>query len=66
MGKVVYFTTLFPYVMLTALFIRGITLQGALDGIMFYIIPDWEALEKPAVWGDAASQVRHYYFYIQS
>lgn len=65
MGKVVYFTVLFPYVMLTALFIRGVTLKGALDGIMFYIIPDWKALTKPAVWGDAASQVRHYYAYFQ-
>lgn len=60
MGKVVYFTALFPYVMLTALFIRGVTLHGAVDGIKFYLMPDWKALTQPAVWGDAASQVCHY------
>lgn len=61
MGKVVYITALFPYIMLTALFIRGITLKGAADGIMFYIVPDWKVLRNPVVWGDAASQVHHYY-----
>lgn len=67
MGKVVYFTVLFPYVMLTALFIRGVTLNGAIDGIKFYIIPDWNALTRPAVWGDAASQVfKHKMQFIQN
>ncbi|KAI5646570.1 sodium:neurotransmitter symporter family domain-containing protein [Phthorimaea operculella] len=56
-GKVVYFTALFPYVMLTALLIRGVTLEGAIDGIIFYLQPDWEVLLQPKVWGDAASQV---------
>lgn len=59
MGKVVYFTALFPYIMLTALFIRGITLKGAEEGLKFYLLPDWKALTKSTVWGDAASQVLH-------
>lgn len=56
-GKVVYFTALFPYVMLTALLIRGATLDGAGDGVSFYLTPDWNILLDARVWGDAASQI---------
>lgn len=43
--------------MLTALLIRGATLEGAGDGVLFYLQPDWEVLLEARVWGDAASQV---------
>ncbi|VVC86792.1 unnamed protein product, partial [Leptidea sinapis] len=56
-GKIVYFTVLFPYVVLFALLIRGTTLPGAWQGIMYYLLPDWSQLKKPKVWADAATQI---------
>ena len=56
-GKVVYFTALFPYVVLTVLLVRGLTLDGALDGLEFFLKPNMTKLLEPNVWMDAGSQV---------
>lgn len=49
--QVVYFTALFPYVMLAILLVRGLTLPGALQGVIYYLYPDISRL--------ADLQVRH-------
>ncbi|XP_033506845.1 sodium- and chloride-dependent GABA transporter 2-like [Epinephelus lanceolatus] len=56
-GKAVYITATFPYVMMAALLIRGVTLPGAIDGIRFYLSPDPTRLADPQVWMDAGSQI---------
>ncbi|KAJ0004395.1 hypothetical protein NQD34_010609 [Periophthalmus magnuspinnatus] len=56
-GKVVYVTATFPYFVLIVLIIRGATLEGSLQGVAFYLTPDWARLLNAQVWNDAASQI---------
>uniref|UniRef100_H2YRE5 Transporter n=1 Tax=Ciona savignyi TaxID=51511 RepID=H2YRE5_CIOSA len=58
-GKVMYFATLFPYIVLIAFFIRGMTLDGAIDGVKYMFSPDVSVsrLKDADVWREAATQI---------
>ncbi|KAG3266928.1 solute carrier family 6 member 18, transcript variant X3 [Ictidomys tridecemlineatus] len=56
-GKAIYFTALFPYLVLTIFLIRGLTLPGAIEGLMYLFTPDMQILQNPRVWLDAATQI---------
>lgn len=47
--QIVYFTALFPYVVLILLLVHGVTLPGALGGIIYYLKPDWTKLVEAQV-----------------
>ena len=55
--QVVYFTATFPYVILIALLVRGVTLDGAIDGLYYLVLPDWNKLLEIDVWKAAANQM---------
>ncbi|XP_070703483.1 sodium- and chloride-dependent betaine transporter-like [Pempheris klunzingeri] len=56
-GKVVYFTAVFPYVTLAILLVRGLTLPGAWQGVVYYLYPDPSRLADLQVWMEACAQV---------
>lgn len=47
--QVVWFTALFPYVVLVFLLIRGITLPGSAQGVRYYLYPNFSMIAKPEV-----------------
>nr|XP_019558048.3 sodium-dependent nutrient amino acid transporter 1-like [Aedes albopictus] len=55
-GKVSYFLALFPYAVMLFFAIYAFTLEGALDGLLYFIKPDWNQLLNPTVWKEAVSQ----------
>ena len=58
-SKIVWFTGIFPYVMIAILFIRGVTLKGAWNGIVYYLKPDFSKLTLGSVWLDAGTQIMY-------
>uniref|UniRef100_H2YBR9 Transporter n=2 Tax=Ciona savignyi TaxID=51511 RepID=H2YBR9_CIOSA len=55
-GKVVYVTATFPYLILIVLLVGSATLPGAIDGVIYFIKPVWAKLLNVEVWVNAAAQ----------
>ncbi|XP_069048333.1 sodium-dependent neutral amino acid transporter B(0)AT2 isoform X2 [Lepisosteus oculatus] len=56
-GKVMYFSSLFPYVVLICFLVRALLLTGSVDGIRHMFTPKLEIMLEPKVWREAATQV---------
>lgn len=56
-GKVVLVTMPLPVILLVVLLIRGFTLPGAMNGVLFYLKPNFSALLDFEVWSAAMSQI---------
>ncbi|KAM6913561.1 sodium-dependent neutral amino acid transporter B(0)AT2 isoform 2-T2 [Lycodopsis pacificus] len=56
-AKVMYFSSVFPYVVLFIFLIRGLMLDGAMEGIKFMFYPKLEIWGSVQVWRQAATQV---------
>jgi len=56
-GKVVMFTVPLPIILLLIVLVRGITLEGSTEGLIYYLKPNWEMLRNTDVWIAAYGQV---------
>ncbi|XP_076364904.1 LOW QUALITY PROTEIN: sodium-dependent nutrient amino acid transporter 1-like [Tachypleus tridentatus] len=56
LGKVVYVTASYPYLVLISLLIVAVTREGAAEGIIFFFKPKWSRLLDIKVWYKACEQ----------
>lgn len=56
-GKVIGYTVGVPIVLLLILILRAVTLPGAMEGLNYFLKPDFAALLNPRVWIEAYTQV---------
>ncbi|MEG2361173.1 MAG: sodium-dependent transporter [Christensenella sp.] len=59
MAKIVKWIVIIPFVLLIIMCIQAVSMPGAIEGIKYYITPDWSALSTPGVWGAAFGQVAY-------
>ena len=56
-GKFSYFLAIFPYIMLGTLLVKTLSLEGSMDGIIYFFKPQWNKILEPSVWFAAVTQV---------
>ncbi|MHC4153983.1 MAG: sodium-dependent transporter [Planctomycetota bacterium] len=56
-GRIVWLTVPLPWLMLFILAVRGLTLEGSMQGLAYYLDPVWSELAKPNTWRYAFGQV---------
>jgi NSS family neurotransmitter:Na+ symporter len=56
-GRIVWLTVPLPWLMLLILAVRGLTLEGSMQGLAYYLDPVWSELAKPNTWRYAFGQV---------
>ncbi|EEB19003.1 sodium-dependent nutrient amino acid transporter, putative [Pediculus humanus corporis] len=56
-GKIIWFTALFPYAIFLILLFYSVTLTGAIDGLKYFITPDWSKLTTAGAWIDGSTQI---------
>lgn len=57
LSKIVFYTVITPWVILVIMVIRGLTLPGAIEGLKFYLTPNFSMLLDGKVWLAAYGQV---------
>lgn len=56
--KISYVTVILPYILIIVLLIRGVTLEGAGDGLKYFLArTDWVALYNFKTWSAALTQL---------
>ena len=55
--QIIWFTALFPYVILSVLVVRAVTLDGATEGLLYYVTPNFDLLLTSGPWIDGATQI---------
>lgn len=54
-GAVVKWTVPIPFLFLVILFLNSTTLDGAVEGFQYFLVPDWSKLWSTELWKDAVS-----------
>lgn len=64
-GKASYVLAILPYIVLSIILAKALTLPGAMNGIRQFFTPKWDKLFEPSVWFAAVTQGENSDFFIK-